>query len=137
MYKQQNCIRRQLGACDTFGIPPRRKKASQACLQSFSGSSLQTTYDYQLFNSFNELQSSTTVGNFCFSTIDYCTVKLAPKAAKLTVLFLCNLRREGKVFFTTHATNINNDIVTQRSTLRDGTKCTSRHYLFSLISRSA
>ena len=111
-YQQQYCRRRrQLGACDMFGIPSRKKWPVKGSLQYFR----QQPADYlRISTGFDELQSSA-VGRFRFCTMDYCTVKLAPTAAKLTVLFSCNLRREGNLFMvTTHVANNGCDIVSRR-----------------------
>ena len=52
----------------------------------------------------NELQPSA-VENFHFSTTDYCTVELAPAAAKLIVLLSFPIKGR-KTFVITHAANI-------------------------------
>ena len=62
----------------------QKNMVSQA---SFAKTFRQQLADYlRLSTGFNELQSSA-VGNSRLSTMDYCTVKLAPTAAKLTVFF--------------------------------------------------
>ena len=68
---------------------------SQAFFQSISQQQL-----YRLSTGSNELQSSA-VGNFRFTTTDYCTVELAPTTAKLTVLFRSQIKGREVTFHKT------------------------------------
>ena len=88
--------------------------------QQFAG-----TYDYQLSEasygtvyacSYDDSKAFAVLvfrdaGNSNFSTKDYCTVELAPTAAKLTIL--CDLRQKEKLFFTSHATKNVWNVITQ------------------------
>ena len=91
-------MRRQLGAYVTFGIPLRNKMVSQAWFAIIIFRQQITGY-LRPSTGFDELQPSA-VEKYHFSTMDYCTMKLAPTAAKLTVLFSCNLGREEKLLST-------------------------------------
>ena len=77
-------IRRQPGAYVTFNDPFWKKIVSQT---SFAIIFRQQLASYLwLSTAFIEVQPSP-AGGSCFSTMDYCTVKLAPTAVKLTVFF--------------------------------------------------
>ena len=52
----------------------------------------------------NELQSSA-VGNFRLSTMDYCTMELAPTQAKLTLLLRSQIKGRGFIFYKTSREN--------------------------------